>query len=149
MAAGARQAEGQGPEVIHASCVAQGGRAVLIRGASGAGKSSLALELMARGAELVADDRVILTREGGALIARAPETLAGMIEARGVGILNARPAGSAPVALVVDLDHLETDRLPPQRSTNLLGVSLTLLHNTDTAAFAAAILQYLREGRRA
>ncbi|WP_342351761.1 HPr kinase/phosphatase C-terminal domain-containing protein [Pseudooceanicola antarcticus] len=134
---------------MHASCVALQGRAVLILGASGSGKSSLALELMSRGAALVADDRVILTREGSRLIARAPETLSGMIEARGVGLLGAAPAGPQPVQLVVDLDQTEENRLPPHRSTNLLGLSLTLLHNTDTAAFAAAILQYLREGRRA
>lgn len=135
--------------VMHASCVALQGCAVLILGASGSGKSSLALELMSRGAALVADDRVILTREGSRLIARAPETLSGMIEARGVGLLGAAPAGPQPVHLVVDLDQTEENRLPPHRSTNLLGLSLTLLHNTDTAAFAAAILQYLREGRRA
>ncbi|PJE30145.1 HPr kinase/phosphorylase [Pseudooceanicola marinus] len=140
---------GQGAQVVHASCVVVGGCAALIRGASGSGKSSLALELMARGARLVADDRVILTCDGPRVIARAPEALSGMIEARGVGLLNASPAGPSPLALVVDLDRPETERLPPQRSTNLLGVSLTLLHNTGTAAFAAAILQYLREGRRA
>ncbi|WP_010141035.1 HPr kinase/phosphorylase [Oceanicola sp. S124] len=142
-------AEAREARVIHASCVAVQGRAVLILGTSGSGKSSLALELLSRGAALVADDRVILTREGDRLIARAPETLSGMIEARGVGLLGAAPAGPQPVALVVDLDQTEENRLPPHRSTNLLGLSLTLLHNTGTAAFAAAILQYLREGRRA
>ncbi|MBT9384714.1 HPr kinase/phosphatase C-terminal domain-containing protein [Pseudooceanicola sp. CBS1P-1] len=136
---------GQGS--IHATCVSLEGRGLLIRGPSGSGKSSLALELMARGAGLVSDDRVILERRGAAVIASAPETIRGMIEARGVGLLNARPADPAPLVLVVDLATPESDRLPPHRSTILLGVSLTLLHNTGTSAFPAAILQYLREGR--
>lgn len=142
-------AEDAGPQVIHATTVAVCGRAALITGASGSGKSSLALEMLSRGALLVADDRTVLHREGGVLIASVPPTLDGMIEARGVGILGASMAGPTPVALLVDLDTPEDARLPPQRSANLLGVSLTLLHNTRTAAFAAAILQYLREGRRA
>ncbi|WP_368484377.1 HPr kinase/phosphorylase [Pseudooceanicola sp. HF7] len=133
---------------LHASCVAlDPDRAVLILGASGSGKSSLALELMARGAQLVADDRVDLRQEGAALWASAPQTIVGKIEARGVGILNARALAGARVTLCVDLDQRESERLPPQRSSFLLGVSLPLLHNTGTAAFPAAILQYLREGR--
>ncbi|WP_119837818.1 HPr kinase/phosphorylase [Pseudooceanicola algae] len=134
---------------MHASCVALEGRAVLILGPSGSGKSSLALELLARGAGLVADDRVCLTRVGEQVIADAPETIAGQIEARGVGILKAAPVGPSPVVFCVDLGKVENNRLPPQRSTILLGVSLSLLHNTGTTAFAAAILQYLREGRYA
>lgn len=134
-------------ENIHAGCVALEGRGLLILGPSGAGKSALALELMARGAALVSDDRTELRREGAALIADAPEALKGMIEARGMGILRARPAGPVPLVLVADLGETETDRLPPRRSKILLGVSLPLLHNTGTAAFPAAILQYLREGR--
>lgn len=136
-------------QVVHASCAAVAGRAVLILGPSGSGKSTLALELLSRGAALVADDRTVLLRDGSGLVASVPETIAGMIEARGVGLLNAGYAGPTQVCLVVDMGKDETERLPPRRSTILLGVSLPLLHNTGTAAFAAAILQYLREGRRA
>ncbi len=136
-------------ENLHASCVALAGRGVLILGPSGSGKSALSLELMARGADLVADDRVLLRRAGEALLARPPESIAGMIEARGVGLLNARPAGEVPLTLVVDLGQQETERLPPQRRNILLGVSLPVLHNTGTAAYPAAILQYIRGGRRA
>ncbi|MDQ2092235.1 HPr kinase/phosphorylase [Marimonas arenosa] len=136
-------------EILHASCVAIDGRAVLILGRSGRGKSALALELMALGAALVADDRVELRRVGEAVIASAPEPIAGSIEARFVGILNAEAAGPAPVALVVDLDADETQRLPPQRSKNLLGLALPLLHNSETRHFPAAILQYLKAGRSA
>ncbi len=144
--AAAREA---GPVILHASCAALDGRAVLVLGPSGAGKSSLVLEMLSRGAGLVADDRVVLARDGAALIARPAPALQGLIEARGVGILKAAYAGPSPVTLVVDLGKDELERLPPQRSTILLGVSLPLLHNTGTAAFAAAILQCLREGRSA
>ncbi len=64
----------------HASCVAYGGRGVLILGASGRGKSALALRLMALGAVLVADDRTDLCREGDSVMARAPDAIKGMIE---------------------------------------------------------------------
>ncbi|MDU8927107.1 HPr kinase/phosphatase C-terminal domain-containing protein [Alisedimentitalea sp. MJ-SS2] len=134
-------------DIIHGSCVAHGGKAVLILGASGAGKSGLALELMALGATLVADDRVMLYRQAETLIARAPEALRGRIEARFVGILNARTEDEAPLELIVDLDQKERDRLPPFRSKEILGISLPVLHNVDTGCFPAAILQYLRAGR--
>lgn len=134
-------------QLRHASCVALSGRAVLILGRSGAGKSGLALELMALGAQLVADDRVVLRRSGADLIACAPEAIAGRIEARFVGILRAEIAPRATVALIVDLDREESARLPPRRGKNLLGVSLPLLHNAGNRHFPAAILQYLKAGR--
>ncbi|WP_411911809.1 HPr kinase/phosphorylase [Rhodovulum sulfidophilum] len=132
--------------ILHASTVAHRGRAVLIRGASGAGKSALALQLMALGAELVADDRTILTRTGSGLLASAPEAIRGLIEARRVGLLRAAAVASAPVVLAVDLDTSETERLPPARVTEILGESLPLLRRVDRPYFAAAILQYLIAG---
>ena len=76
--------------LLHATAVAVDDQAVLIEGASGSGKSALALTLMAFGAVLVADDRVLLQIAGGNLIATPPATIAGRIEARGMGILKAR-----------------------------------------------------------
>src|SRR3546814_13901309 len=69
-------------ETLHASCVAIGGRAVLIEGPSGSGKSDLALRLIDRGAKLVADDYTILTREYGAPKASTPPPIAGRIGVR-------------------------------------------------------------------
>ena len=137
-----------GGKTIHATAVALEGRAVLNTGPAGSGKSSLALELMAHGAALIADDGVILSpADDDAVIASAPESITGRIEARGIGILAAQAAGPAPVALVVDMGKIETDRLPPRREVRLGGVRLPAVHKCEGPAFAAAILQYLKEGR--
>lgn len=135
--------------VLHASCVALDKSAVLILGASGAGKSSLALQLMAHGADLVSDDRTCIRNGSDGLLASAPATIKGLIEARGLGVLVAAPCPVAHIRLIVDLDQIEPDRLPPKRNYNLLGQTLPLLHNVKAAHFAAAILLYLKGGRNA
>lgn len=134
--------------VVHASCVAVDGRGLLITGASGSGKSGLALELMALGAALVSDDRVRLLRDDDALMAAAPATLRGLIEARGLGLLAADPAEPTRIAAVVDLDRTETARLPEAHRTVMLGIPVTLFHKPVYPHFPAALMQYLRCGRR-
>lgn len=98
-------------ETIHASAVAIGGRAVLIGGLSGRGKSDLALRLIDRGAALVSDDYVFVRRQGDRLLASAPPTIVGKIEVRGVGLVDFPAESEVPVALFVDLDTLP-ERLP-------------------------------------
>ena len=91
---------------MHASAVLVGERGVLIRGASGSGKSSLALGLVAADPAatwLVADDRVVLDAAGGRLLASVPAPLAGLIEIRGQGIVRMRHVSPVVVRLVVDL----------------------------------------------
>ena len=134
--------------IVHASCVTVQGRGVLITGASGSGKSALALSLMALGADLVADDRVILSLDRGRVMASAPVPIRGLIEARGIGLLNACAHGPVPLDLVVDLDRTEQDRLPHKHRTILLGQSLTLLYRVEGSHFPAALLQFLKAGRR-
>ena len=136
---------------IHASTVAlpgPEGPAVLIMGPSGSGKSALALNLMALGCVLVADDRTFLHRDADGLVATCPPALAGMIEARGVGLLGAEHRASAPVRLAVDLGRIETERLPPRRIVTLLGCRIPLLHKAETGHYSASVLQYLKAGRR-
>lgn len=132
---------------LHASCVAHRGRGLLILGASGTGKSGLALEMMARGAALVADDRTLLRRDGGGIIADAPDSLRGLIEARGVGILRARAHGPVALALAVDLDRAEPDRLPPDRRLDLFDSHLPLVLGAGRVHLASILLQYLDSGR--
>ena len=106
-------------------------RGVLLRGPSGAGKSDLALRLVEAGGRLISDDQTHLARQGRTLIASAPPKLAGLIEARGMGIVRLprrRLLARAPVALLVDLVASDkVERLPePQRET-ILGVPLVVL----------------------
>lgn len=129
---------------LHATVVAVGENGVLITGASGSGKSALALELLARGGALVADDRADVALDGDRLVATCPEPLIGMIEARGVGILRVTPQKSARIVLVVDMDTTETERMPSEKTVQIVGKTLPLLHNVALQHFPAAIIQYLR-----
>jgi serine kinase of HPr protein (carbohydrate metabolism regulator) len=136
--------------LIHASCVAIDGAAVLLCGPSGSGKSDLALRLIDGGAELVADDQVTLTAEDGRLIARAPATLAGLLEVRGIGIVPFDALDSAPVALVVDLAPAEAvERMPEADYCELAGLSVRRLTlNAFEASAAAKVRVGLREAGR-
>lgn len=98
-------------ETLHASCVAIGGRAVLIEGLSGSGKSDLALRLIDRGGVLVSDDYTIVKRVGGALVATAPANICGLIEVRGIGLIPMPFESDVPVALAVTLSD-SVERLP-------------------------------------
>jgi serine kinase of HPr protein (carbohydrate metabolism regulator) len=98
-------------ETLHVSSVAIDGRAVLIEGESGSGKSDLALRLIDRGATLISDDYTLLQRAGRELIASPPDTIAGQIEVRGLGVLPMPHVGKVPVALLVRLTDAP-ERLP-------------------------------------
>lgn len=135
------------PLILHASCVDLDGKGVLITGPAGAGKSTLALGLMSHGATLVADDQVALVREVDTLIATRPVTLPALIEVRGIGLLHACMAARTALALVVDLDRAETDRLPPDRDVSYLGLTLPLLYKAAHLHFGFAVAQLLRHGR--
>lgn len=87
-----------------ATCVAIAGSAVLIEGPPGAGKSSLALALIDRGAVLVGDDGVVLQRDGARLLASPVPETAGLLEVRGIGLVPLPVAHGVPVALVIALD---------------------------------------------
>lgn len=108
---------------IHATCVAIGARGVLLTGASGAGKSDLAMRLIDRGAVLVADDYTILGRDGDRLIADAPATIVGRMEVRGIGIVTRPTCVAVPVALAVVL-ATEDERMPEPRHVMLHGIAL-------------------------
>jgi serine kinase of HPr protein (carbohydrate metabolism regulator) len=113
--------------LLHATCVEIGGKAVLLRGPSGSGKSDLALRLIDGGAHLVADDQVDVSLQGAALRATAPAALRGKLEIRGVGIVSMPCVGSAPLALVVDLAGLAVERMPEPATVDILDVALPLL----------------------
>jgi serine kinase of HPr protein (carbohydrate metabolism regulator) len=147
-------------QTVHATCIALAGRGVLLRGASGSGKSDLALRLMdAEGyglgaaplrAELVADDQVMVERVGETLMASCPASIINRMEIRGLGIVEVKAAGPVALALVVDLvAGAAVERLPldQDRRTSLLGVSLPRLAlDPFTAAAPAKIRAALSFG---
>lgn len=132
---------------VHASAIAYQGGGALILGASGSGKSSLALQLMALGSDLISDDQTDITLRNGRVWASAPAATSGLIEARGVGLLRAEYV-TAAIDVVINLDVEETQRLPHRHTHELLGTEITCLHKVNTPAWPFSILQYLRGGRR-
>ena len=135
--------------LMHASCVAVSGRGLLILGPAGSGKSALAMQMMALGADLVADDQTEITLIGAQVVARCPPGLHGLIEARGVGILRAKAVAEAEIALVADLSQPEPDRLPPRRKLTLLGKDLDLVLGRGNPHLPAFVLCYLNGSRQA
>lgn len=145
-------------ELVNATAIALAGRAALIRGPSGSGKSDLALRCLAQGASpllpgtvrLVADDWVRVVRAGGTLRAEAPEAILGKLEVRGMGIVAVEYAGPAEVALVVEISPAaDIERLPDETvRVKLLNHPLPLLR---VAAFepSAAVKVLLALARAA
>jgi len=128
--------------LLHATAIAIDGRAVLLRGASGSGKSDLALRLIDAGGRLVADDQSELFRRGDRILVRAPAAIAGLIEVRGIGIFRLDALAEAPVALIVDLVPPETlERLPLRQSETILGLALPLIALAPFEASAPAKLR--------
>ena len=125
---------------IHATSIVLGTHGVLIRGKSGSGKTALALQLLGRAGSgnytaLISDDRTMVCPQNGRLIARSVETIAGLAEIRGIGIIHARrQAAGAVVTLVLDLvDTQDVARLPamPDRTTCINGMSVPLIQLPD------------------
>lgn len=113
-------------ETLHATSVAIDGRAVLLCGPSGSGKSDLALRLIDRGAVLVSDDYTLVKRIDGRLLATAPGTIAGKMEVRGIGIVAMPSLAEAPVALLVDLSD-RVERMPDAARRWVAGMEVPLV----------------------
>ena len=107
---------------LHASCAAraeaQGADALLLLGPPGSGKSDLLLRLLRHGFTLVADDQVII---GDDLCARAPESLAGLLEVRGLGLFRLPYLPAATLRLAITLGST-AERLPEPRRHAVLGI---------------------------
>ncbi len=110
-----------------ASCVAIGGRALLIEGMPGSGKSSLALALIDRGALLIGDDSVMLEPVAGRLVARPHPNTRGLLEVRNLGLLHYPLCEEAPVALVIRLDEAAARYAEAADRAERAGIPLPLL----------------------
>jgi HPr kinase/phosphorylase len=141
---------------VHGTTVSLNGKAVLIRGVPGSGKSALALQLMESTghglsgetikAHLVADDQSELLVHDGHVVVRAPDTLSGRLELRGFGILRVKPETDVPLVLVIDLrDASIIERLPQhdQTTETFLGLSFPRFEIDPTAPSAAARVRTL------
>lgn len=129
---------------VHASVVAFGPRGgVLIVGPSGAGKSRLALALIGEGAQLVADDQVFVSALSGRLFARAPRSIAGLIEARGLGLLRLTHRHLVQIAALVDLAITAGPRGVTPETRDVAGITLPCLMGAPDAPFARAISHYI------
>nr|WP_255683652.1 HPr kinase/phosphatase C-terminal domain-containing protein [Tabrizicola rongguiensis] len=135
--------------LLHASCVAVSGRGMLILGPSGSGKSSLALQMMGLGAELVADDGVEIVLAGNSVVARCPPAIANLIEARQVGLLSVPTLPEVRIVLAVDLGQEEDKRLPERHAIVFHGQRIDLVKASRAPHFPASLLLYLRHGRKA
>jgi len=127
--------------LIYGTCVTLDGAAVLLRGPSGSGKSDLALRLLDDGARLISDDQTFVKMQDGRLVATAPETIAGKMEVRGVGILSVESENSGILELVVDLAADPPERMPDPETIEILSIALPLLRLNPFEASATAKLR--------
>lgn len=134
-----------GADTLHASAVAIRDRGVLIRGPSGSGKSALALALIARGARLVSDDRTEI-RPGLPPRLAPPDALAGLIEARGIGLIRLTWQSEVPVALIVDLGGAPLARLPERQVQCLQGCAVPLIMARGCPGLADTLSVLVRDG---
>ena len=130
---------------LHGSAVAIGEHALFITGAAGSGKTTLAMEMIAHGADLVADDRVgIAPDDNGRLWLSASPNIAGLVEVRGFGLIRLATRPRAVLKLIADLDHSETERLPSRRKRILSSIACPVILCKGRSGLAAALTCLLR-----
>ncbi|MGB6119800.1 MAG: HPr kinase/phosphorylase [Mesorhizobium sp.] len=138
-------------ENIHATAIILGERGLLITGDSGSGKTTLARALIAhwqatgRFARLVSDDQVFLTAHSGRLIARAPATIAGLVEVHGLGIVSTDHQPAAVIDMIVQLrDAGQAARMPEPQMRRILGIDVPLneLPARNIAASLSAVAAF-------
>ena len=130
--------------LIHATAVAVHGSGLLITGPSGSGKSGLALQLIALGADLVSDDQVLVQQNGTEITLNTAPNLANKIEARHFGILNCPTLSQVPLALVLSLADAPEQRLPQPRKIPVGTREIDFISGKNVPNLASAVLLYLR-----
>ena len=135
-------------QCLHGGLLSIYGKGVLIRGESGMGKSEIALELIKRGHLLVADDRVDCYRIHNKIVGKAPELLSGMLEIRGIGIINvARMFGVSSVLPKTQVDfQVNLEMWKPDQDYDRVGIE-EKKHENILGVDIPKIVVPVREGR--
>ena len=124
---------------MHASCVDVNGSGVLIVGRSGSGKSSLAINLLAFGSKLVADDQCELIIKNNGLSISKPDSLPKSIEIRGVGLVSVPMVNETSLEWVVNMDEVEKERMPTPRFTEIGGFRVPTVFGKEMDDLASRI----------
>ncbi|PLS21790.1 HPr kinase/phosphorylase [Neptunicoccus cionae] len=135
-----------GKSPVHGTAVAVNGQGFLILGPSGSGKSGLALQMIALGASLVADDQVILESRDAQIWMSSPAPLHGLIEARGFGLLKQPALSQARLSRVVDLSAEPETRMPHPSSVHVMGSRIDLIKGRNLPNLASILLLLGRDG---
>lgn len=126
-------------DTFHATTVVIDGSAVMLRGPAGSGKSDLALRLIEAGARLIADDYTEIEVRDGQLLAKAPPSIRGLLEVRGIGVMELDYMVSAPLHLIVNLVDFELiERLPEHLSEEINGIQVPVVEVDPFEASASA-----------
>ena len=128
-----------GSLIMHASCVDINGSGVLIIGRSGSGKSSLAINLLALGSKLVADDQCELVQKNNSFRISKPASLPKSIEIRGVGLVSVPMVNETSLDWVVNMDEVEKERMPTPRFTEIGGFRVPTVFGKEMDGLASRI----------
>ena len=128
-----------GSLTMHATCVDINGSGVLIIGRSGSGKSSLALNLLALGSTLVADDQCELVKKNNRFSVSKPASLPNSIEIRGVGLVSVPMVVETSLDWVVNMDEAEKERMPDLRFTEIDGYKIPTIFGKNMDDLASRI----------
>ena len=124
---------------MHATCVDINGSGVLIVGRSGSGKSSLAINLLALGSTLVADDQCELVKNNNKLRVFKPASLPNSIEIRGVGLVAVPMVVETRLDWIVNMDEVEKERMPDLRFTEIDGYRIPTVFGKNMDDLASRI----------
>lgn len=127
---------------IHATAVFYQGSGVLIRGPSGSGKSDLAIRLIEDGANLIADDYVRIDTDVDKILLSAPKNIAGLIEVRGIGVINMESIKDVPLRVIFDLKPTSSiNRMPENLNEIIEGISIPVV---EISAFECSVLSKIK-----
>ena len=130
--------------IMHATCVDINGSGVLIVGRSGSGKSSLAINLIALGSKLVADDQCEIVKKNNKLSVFKPTSLPSSIEIRGVGLVSVPMVVETSLDWVVNMDEAETQRMPDLQFTEIDGYRIPTIFGKNMDDLASRIYVLVR-----